>query len=68
MAWNCLIGCVSMDSLGVSMCGMASVGVAWPHWVWHGLTGCGIAQVGVAWPQWVWHGLNGFGMASVDVA
>ena len=46
MAWNCLIivwVCVSMDSLGVSRCGMASVGVAWPQWVWHGLTGCGIA-------------------------
>ena len=57
---------VSMASLGVTMtqmvrhglngCGMASVGVAWPKWVWNGV-------VGLAWFQSVWHGLSGCGMS-----
>ena len=43
---------------GFSGCGMASVGLAWAHWVWDSLSRCGMASVGVTW----------FGMVSVDVA
>ena len=35
---------------GLTGCGVALLGVAWPYWVWHGLTGCcacGMASVGV---------------------
>ena len=31
-----------------SGCGMASVGVAWPQLVWHGLSAFGMVSFGVA--------------------
>ena len=45
-----------------SGCGIASVGVAWPKWVWHDVSGFGVVLVGVAWTQWVWHVLSGCSM------
>ena len=60
-----------MFTVGVSM---ATVGVAMPQCVCHGLSRCGnasvccMASVGVTMPQCVWHGLSGCGLASVGVA
>ena len=39
-----------MSPVGVGV-SMASVGVAWPQWMWHCLSGCDIASVDVVWPQ-----------------
>ena len=57
---------------------LPSLGMTWPHWVWHSFGGCGIGSVGVEWfhcvcecvacPQLVWHAISVSCMYSVLIA
>ena len=53
--WHCITGC-GIASFGVAI---ASLGMTWPHWVEHVLSGCGMASVRAS---------KALGMASVAVS
>ena len=66
MVWHGLSGCglAPGDAQGYYM---ASVGVAWPQWVWNNLRGCVYDSWGVACSHRVWHVISACRMSLMDV-